>query len=378
LACISSTLATNSIAEDKGRRVGLILVGYDRDLIIRYDLERKFPTPWFAYFRGGHTVEGEEKEPLDDHSIVEWVRENHDRVDALAISSYFSPLNTTHEEQAFAAIQGVVSLPVVLGHQLSTRLDSIKRAITACLNASLVAIMQEFVEAVRTSLRAHGIRAPLMIVKGDGSLMPDEQAIQKPVETILSGPAASAIGGRFLSGYRDAVVIDIGGTTTDIALIEGGQVAISEDGARVGGMETAVRAGQIRTIGIGGDSRISLRQDGTMTVGPGRVVPLAYLATTHVTVQKELLGLKNKPILDWRPTDLEYWFLHRNLSGKSPLIGSERETLGRPPRFGPPLPHRDSRPTRSFSFGSTQRRATDPTGHCAAINPDPDRSAACE
>jgi len=325
LVCISSTLATNSIAEGKGRRVGLLLIGYDRDLVVRYSLEPKFPTPCFEYFRGGHTVQGDEKEPLDRESIVVWVRKNQRDLDALAVSSYFSPLNITHEEQAFEAVREVSTLPVVLGHQLSTRLDSIRRATTACLNASLVAIMREFIEAVRESLKAHGVEAPLMIVKGDGSLMPFAMAVQKPVETILSGPAASAIGGRFLSGYRDAVVIDIGGTTTDIAMIEDSQIAITEEGARVGEIETAVRAAHIRTTGLGGDSRISFRPNGTVTVGPTRVVPLSYLAAKFPGVERELLGLKNKPLLDWQPTDLEYWFPNKSLIRGSATLSGERQ-----------------------------------------------------
>ena len=329
LVCISSTLATNSIAEGKGRRVGLLLIGYDRDLIVGYNLQSKFPTQYFEYFRGGHTVQGEEKEPLDRESIKEWVQANQSRVDALAVSSYFSPLNTTHEEQAYDIIREVSSLPIVLGHQLSTKLDSIRRATTACLNASLVAVMQEFIEAVKKSLKAHGIEAPLMIVRGDGSLMPYAMAVKKPIETILSGPAASAIGGRFLSGYANALVIDIGGTTTDIAVIEDSQIAITEEGARVGEIETAVKAAHIRTIGLGGDSRISFGLDGGFTVGPVRVVPLSYLAAKFPGVEKELLRLKNKPLLDWRPTDLEYWFLHKGPRGNRFSIGatSQRNLL---------------------------------------------------
>jgi len=320
LVCISSTLATNSIAEGKGRSVGLLLIGYDRDLILSYNLESKFPTPYFGYFRGGHTVQGEEKEALDREAIKAWVKENLSRVDALAVSSYFSPLNTTHEEEAFDSIREVSCFPVVLGHQLSTKLDSIKRATTACLNASLVVIMQEFIEAVRESLKAHRIEAPLMIVKGDGSLMPYEMAVKKPVETILSGPAASAIGGRFLSEYRDALVIDIGGTTTDIAVIENSQIAIAEEGARVGEIETAVKAARIRTIGLGGDSRISFALDGRLIVGPSRVVPLSYLAAKFPRVEREILELKRKPLLDWKQTDLEYWLLHKNLTDSGPYV----------------------------------------------------------
>jgi N-methylhydantoinase A/oxoprolinase/acetone carboxylase beta subunit len=320
LVCISSTLATNSIAEGKGRRVGLILIGYDKELIVSYNLESKFPTPFFEYFRGGHTVQGEEKEPLDHESIRAWIKGNESHVDALAISSYFSPLNTTHEEQAFKAVREISSLPGVLGHQLSTKIDSIKRATTACLNASLVAIMQEFIQAVRESLKVHGIEAPLMIVKGDGSLMPYPVAVQKPVETILSGPAASAIGGRFLSEYPDALIIDIGGTTTDIAVIENSQISIAEEGARVGEIETAVKAARIRTIGLGGDSRISFSPDGRVTVGPVRVVPLSYLAAKFERAEMEILRLKQKPLFDWRQTDLEYWFLHKNTTGEKTTL----------------------------------------------------------
>lgn len=314
LVGISSTLATNSIAEGKGRRVALLLIGYDLDLIRSYGLESKFPTQDLAYFRGGHTSQGEEAEPLDLESIREWVRAVRTEVDALAISSYFSPLDPSHEERAFQAVREICPLPVVLGHQLSTKLDSIKRATTACLNASLVAIMQEFIEAVRTSLRDQGIHAPLMIVRGDGSLMPYTEAAQKPVETILSGPAASAIGGRFLSGQGSALMVDIGGTTTDLALMENFQMTVSEEGARVGAIETAVKAARIRTAGIGCDSRLTFGPGSAVQVGPDRVVPLSRLASRFPRVERELLGLGNKRVLDRRATDVEYWFSHRKVT----------------------------------------------------------------
>jgi N-methylhydantoinase A/oxoprolinase/acetone carboxylase beta subunit len=310
LVGISSTLATNSIAEGKERQAGLLLIGYDQDLIAAYDLTAKFPTTHWAHFKGGHTTQGLEKEPLDLKSIRKWVQLNSEKVDALAISGYFSPLNPSHEERALAMIRKTCSLPVVLGHHLSTKLDSIKRATTACLNASLVAVMQEFIKAVRNSLLNQGIQAPLMIVKGDGSLMPYTEAIQKPVETILSGPAASAIGGRFLSRQGNALVIDVGGTTTDLALVDDFKVTISEDGARVGMFETAVQAARIRTAGLGGDSRISIDNGGTVRVGPERVVPLSRLAAGFPQVEKEIGGLKKKRELARRYSDLEYWFLY--------------------------------------------------------------------
>ena len=102
----------------------------------------------------------------------------------------------------------------------------------------------------------NGINAPLMIVKGDGSLMGEEMAKTRPVETILSGPAASLIGARYLTGLKDAVVVDVGGTTTDIGILRGGRPRLDPEGAMIGGWRTKVKAADIATSGIGGDSRI--------------------------------------------------------------------------------------------------------------------------
>jgi len=311
LVGISSTLATNSVAEGKTRRTGLILIGYDPELIAQYQLDDEFGTDVVAYFQGGHTSQGEEQGPLDLAGIEQWVAENKDEVEALAVSSYFSPLNTSHEQQVLAAISRISALPVVLGHQLSTRLDSIKRASTACLNASLVAVMHEFTAAVQQALKAREVTAPLMVVKGNGSLMPHTEAIRKPVETVLSGPAASTIGGRFFADADDALVVDIGGTTTDMALMRDQHVAISEAGARVGEIKTAVRAARIRTAVVGCDSRVHINADGEILTGPDRVVPLSRLAATFPAIREDLESLEKRRGYVWKTPDLVYWFLQK-------------------------------------------------------------------
>ena len=311
LVGISSTLATNSIAEGKAREVGLVLIGYDPELVQSYGLDANFSTRHFAYFDGGHNSQGAENAPLDLDGIKAWVNDYQDKVDAFAVSSYFSPLNPAHEEAVFQAIQETCDLPVVLGHQLSTKIDSIKRATTACLNASLVAVMQEFIAAVQASLKDQKINAPLMIVKGDGSLMPHAEAAEKPVETILSGPAASAIGGLFFSRHGNALMIDVGGTTTDMALIQDSQMTITDEGARVGDIKTAVKAARIRTACVGCDSRISFGQGGKTVVGPDRVVPLSRLAAQYERVKKTIANLSQKGKNTWSQNDLDYWFLHK-------------------------------------------------------------------
>ena len=288
MVSISTTLATNAIAEGKGKRVALLLIGYDPDLIASFKMEQRFATPNYFFFDGGHNLYGQEKDQLDLPAILAKVNQIKDTTDAIAVSSYFSPLNPEHENRTRSAISSICNLPIVLGHQLSTKLDSVERATTAALNASLLAILQDFIIAVRRAMERRGIDAPLMVVRGDGTLMSDEFATRTPVETIHSGPAASAIGGRFLSHQDEALVIDVGGTTTDIALIQEGQVTISEQGAIVAGYKTAVGAANLLSIGLGCDSHITLDRKKDLRIGPERVVPLAYLAAQYPQGHKVL------------------------------------------------------------------------------------------
>jgi len=311
MVSVSTTLATNAIAEGKGKRVALFLIGYDAELIENFELGHKFATPNFYYFQGGHNLYGQEKQPLDLKSILEKVAQVKHEVDAIAVSSYFSPLNPEHENRVYEAISGVCDLPIVLGHQLSTKLGSVERATTAALNASLLAVLQAFIIAVKRAMEKRKIHAPLMVVRGDGTLMSDEFAARTPVETIHSGPAASAIGGRFLSQIDDAFVVDVGGTTTDLALIVNGAVTISEDGASVGGYETSVKAADLLSIGLGGDSQIRVNRDGNIVIGPERVVPLAYLAHQHPLVKNQIRSLTRRTWEQASPDWLEYWYLIR-------------------------------------------------------------------
>jgi N-methylhydantoinase A/oxoprolinase/acetone carboxylase beta subunit len=312
MVSISTTLATNAIAEGKGKRVALLLVGYDPDLIASFKMEGRFATPHYYYFAGGHNLYGQEKEELDLAAILDKVNAFKDQVDAIAVSSYFSPLNPEHENRVYRALSSICDLPVVLGHQLSTKLGSVERATTAALNASLLAVLQDFIISVRHAMERRKINAPLMVVRGDGTLMSDEFAARTPVETIHSGPAASAIGGRFLSHLDDALVIDIGGTTTDIALIQAGQVTVSEEGARVGDYKTAVKAANLLSIALGGDSHIAAGRDKGVTIGPERVVPLAYLASQHPKIQDRLKALSRRAWTQATPEWLEHWFLLRD------------------------------------------------------------------
>ncbi len=350
MVSISTTLATNTIAEGadteysphvrlRGKEVALLLIGYDPELVTTFKMEKRFATPHYHYFAGGHDLFGQEKETLDLPAIVAKVEQIKGQIDAIAVSSYFSPLNPEHENRVYQAITGICNLPIVMGHQLSTKLNSIERATTAVLNASLLIVLQDFIIAVRRALKRRQIEAPLMVVRGDGTLMSAEFAACTPVETIHSGPAASAIGGRFLSGLDDALVVDVGGTTSDIALIQGGQVAVSEAGATVDGYKTAVKAANLFSIALGGDSHINLRGNKAIAIGPERVVPLSYLAWQYPQVKNQLKALSHSIPTQIMPDQLEYWFLLRQPQTRHRLKTAQERALFEFLQTGPqPLP----------------------------------------
>jgi N-methylhydantoinase A/oxoprolinase/acetone carboxylase beta subunit len=156
--------------------------------------------------------------------------------------------------------------------------------LTAVLNARLIGMIDRLVAACERHLNAIGIVAPLMVVRGDGALISAAMVRERPIETILSGPAASIVGARWLTGADDALVSDIGGTTTDVALLRGGLPEIDPEGARVGGYRTMVEAVAMRTTGLGGDSEVHLRTeglDGGLRLGPRRLIPVSLMAADH-------------------------------------------------------------------------------------------------
>ncbi|MDD1769522.1 MAG: hydantoinase/oxoprolinase family protein [Methanomassiliicoccales archaeon] len=280
LVSVSSTLATNSVVEGKGCRVGLIVVGHEFDKSIPVDDQIEIT--------GGHTLLGDEKDTLDENAARAFVERTKDKVDGYAISSYLSVRNPEHEIALKEMMQSITDHPVVSGHELSSRLGFNERTLTAVLNAKLIPIVSDLVLSVKKVLANFKIEAPLMIVKGDGSLMGENVAKSRPVETILSGPAASLTGAKFLTREENAVVIDVGGTTTDIGILRNGRPRLDPEGAMIGGWRTRVRAADISTSGIGGDSRIVVHMNRIM-LSPLRVVPLCIAQSIWPSIKGKLL-----------------------------------------------------------------------------------------
>ncbi len=278
---LSTTLATNAIAENHGVPVCLLLIGYDRDLIHQYRFQDQLVTPNIVYIAGGHDLRGNPREPLDEDAIRQAVEKWSPEIDAFAVSGYFSGFNPEHEIRAREIIQAQTTLPVTCGHELSTKLNAVRRATTVVLNARLIPIIQDLIQKVGRTLTDMDIKAPLMVVKGDGSLVLEKWAVERPIETVLSGPAASALGALKLSEVKNIWAVDVGGTTTDIVELIDGIPSINPDGASVGGLRTMVEAVDVYTIGLGGDSHVRINAENQLTIGPGRVIPLCKLASQY-------------------------------------------------------------------------------------------------
>ena len=144
----------------------------------------------FLVADGGHNYAGFEKNPLGKNKLANWVSAVKG-VSAYAICSQFAVRNPEHELEAAEIIRRLTNKPVSLSHQLSAKLNGPKRALTAILNARLIALIDLLIIKAEHVIKSLGILAPLMVVRGDGALISAERAREKPIETILSGPAAS-------------------------------------------------------------------------------------------------------------------------------------------------------------------------------------------
>lgn len=281
LVSISTTLATNAIVESHGGTVGLVLIGQPAATLERAGLKQVMGGDPVLFLPGGHNAAGAEKEPLDEEQVRDAIRKAAKQVSSFAVAGYFAVRNPSHEKRVREIIFEECGLPVTCSYELSSSLDAPRRALTAVLNARLIPLIQQLILAVEGFQKDMGLECPLMVVKGDGSLISAETALRRPVETILSGPAASVVGAQYQASEKDMVVSDMGGTTTDIALLKDGQPVLNKDGAIVNGHRTMVEAVEVHTVGLGGDSEIRLNDYKELVAGPRRVVPLSLLAHEH-------------------------------------------------------------------------------------------------
>jgi N-methylhydantoinase A len=294
---LSTTLTTNAIVEGRGEPVAaLIIPGPGVNPV---ELEFPFPT-----YRVGGSIDhrGRETAALDLAELRQTLRSiRQNGVGALAVVGKFAVRNPRHELEIAELVRRefLEFDQVTLGHRLSGRLNFPRRVTTAFLNASVARLQTDFAGMVRDLVKRYGIGEPIFLLKADGGTMRLQESLVRPVETVLSGPAASIMGALALGSPEGstAVTLDIGGTTTEIAVLVNGAPLGERDGAEIAGYRTLVAALFSRSIGAGGDSRVYW-EAGQLQIGPERVGPPIGLGGPALTPTDALLALGQAPFGD--------------------------------------------------------------------------------
>lgn len=295
---LSTTLSTNAIIEGRIEKTGLFIssgpginpesfaIG-DSTLIIDGSVDHR----------------GKVIKPLDKKALEEGIKTFRGKgINVFASVCKFSTRNKRQEEEIASALEGEADF-VSMGHHLSSQLSFPRRIATAYYNSAVWRIYNNFIDSVEASLKGMDMKSPVHILKADGGTMPLSLSRKLPVESILSGPSASIMGIIALNNItEDSVILDIGGTTTDIAVFSSGAPLIEKSGVKLGGIPTLVRALQNKSIGIGGDSEITVNgkdvKTGPVRQGPcmadGGTVPALIDALNYKKIIS--YGLKEKSI----------------------------------------------------------------------------------
>ena len=279
---ISSTIVTNALTEHKLDPVFLaVITGPGMNI--------KGHVPVKPYYLSGYV----------DHrgkvtAQIDWTKHrdllNKKGSGVCAVSGKFAVRDPQLEFQAEHELTKCGYKKVFLGSELSGELNFVRRTNSAYFAAQVYTLFQSFSQRITRALTERGINAPVHILKADGGTLPLEAAIQQPVEAVFTGPAASVLGIEALAAPAvNSISLDVGGTTTDIAFWEQGLPLMAKRGAVINGYPTAVRSFHMRSIGIGGDSRIHKLPDGSYQVGPEREGPAAAVGGSVATLSDALI-----------------------------------------------------------------------------------------
>jgi len=279
---LSTTLATNACVEDKGGSAKLIFLGGDANVIDRNGKNYGLPPAAEMYIQESFTkFTGEIDRDVDWDAFRTNIQTEFDGLDGVGIIEINAMRNSAViEKKAKEIFQTAHDMPVVCSHELFNELNCLQRGASALLNARLVPVIRDFLRAIKQAMAARGINAQIVIVRSDGGLMSEEFAHVRPVETLLCGPAASVLGSAHLTTTPDNIVVDMGGTTTDIAFIRSNVPVSVVDGVRIGKWKTFVNGLYIKTFGLGGDTAVHYNDAGVF-LEDYRVVPMCVAAATH-------------------------------------------------------------------------------------------------
>ena len=272
---LSTTLATNACVEGKGGRAKLIFIGVNPGTVDETYLSYGLPPSREIYFMDGDPADALRPEIKPDwEKFRQDIRTQFSDCDSIAVVQIHPKDNgAAYEKTAHRIITDELDVPCITGYELFHDLNVLRRGASALLNARLMPVMQDFFKAIKASLENLGLSLPIVIVRSDGSLMSQGFASTRPVETLLCGPAASVMGGVELADEENALIVDMGGTTSDIAIVKNHTPVTVREGIQIGIYKTFVKGLYVDTFGLGGDSAIRY-ENGNLYLDTERVIPL--------------------------------------------------------------------------------------------------------
>ena len=302
IIALSTTLATNACVEHKGGRAKLLLLGTSRKVLTWIDAQTSYglKSEDVLCVNTNGSFDGS---IVDEPNWDELLTQEHSwfaDAQALSVAEIYASRNgAICEKNAKIKLGERYDVPIVMANELVSGLNVMERGATALLNAKLLPVIKDFMTAVSQAMKIRNLDIPAMIVRSDGSLMVDKLSCLRPVETILSGPASSVLGGRGLTDSKDCLIVDMGGTTTDISIVEE-HVPAMTNGIRIGGWQTQIKGVFIDTFGLGGDSRILIK-DHQIELSSRRVEPLCVAASKWPNIKKSLQTLLDSDCNDSFP-----------------------------------------------------------------------------
>lgn len=294
---LSTTLTTNACVENRGGKGKLVFIGLSRDT-----LEETYQDYGIDSLDDVYLLECKIEPSKAKSTQPDWDKFRQDlpefckQCDCISIVQLFAKDHYgSYEKKAASIVKEVLDIPVILGNDLFPDLNIIRRGAGALLNARLVPVINEFLTAIKEVFHSYHLTPPMIIVKSDGTLMSEKYTSLHPVETLLCGPAASIIGAAALTDTKDALVIDMGGTTTDIAIIKNNVPKTVENGIQVGDWKTFVKGLFIDTFALGGDTAVHYNFQGALLLEKYRIIPLCTLASTYPDITAQMQILDNYP-----------------------------------------------------------------------------------
>lgn len=277
-AMLGTTHCTNAIVERKRlNKVAAIRIGAPATLSVKPligvpDDLREVLGKHVYLVRGGHEFDGREIVPLDEDHLYQIAQEIKGKVDSIAITSVFSPVSKSHEERASEILREVLGdhIPLSLSSEIGS-VGLLERENATILNASVVNVAKTAADGFINALKSEGIDAKVFFGQNDGTLMSIEYTVKYPIFTVACGPTNSLRGASYLSELTDAIVVDVGGTTSDVGVLVQSFPRESSLAVEIGGARTNFRMPDLVSIGLGGGTVIRTQDNGDFTIGPDSV-----------------------------------------------------------------------------------------------------------